>query len=69
MDSQAGLMFQTLRSGLVENARLAALEITDAAATSDMPNRLDSIRASVARAAEVLEHLIRHSGGSDGEKP
>ena len=69
MDSQADLMFRTLMSGLVENAQLAALEITDAADTSDMPNQLDSIRASVARTAEVLEHLIRHSGGADGDKP
>jgi hypothetical protein len=59
--SQSDLMFQTLLSTIVENAQLAALEITDGADLAHMPELLESVRASVARAAEVLEHLIQHA--------
>ena len=48
-------------SSVVENAQLAALEITDRANVESMPELLESLRASVARTAEVLEHLIWHA--------
>ncbi len=53
------LVFQTLLSTILENAQLAALEITDGVDLAQMPKMLESIRASVDRAAAVLEHLIR----------
>jgi two-component system, chemotaxis family, sensor kinase Cph1 len=46
-----------LISNVIENAQLAALEITDGADTTNMSALLESIRISVARAAEVLEYL------------
>jgi hypothetical protein len=57
MASLADLKAQKLISNVIENAQLAALEITDGADTTNMPALLESIRISVARAAEVLEYL------------
>jgi hypothetical protein len=57
IDSQSDLIFQNLMSAIIENAQLAALEITDATDPSGMPALLESVRSSVARTAEVLEHL------------
>ena len=57
MASLADLKAQKLISNVIENAQLAALEITDGADTTNMPALLESIRLSVARAAEVLEYL------------
>jgi len=57
--TQPGLPLQSLLSSLVENAQLAALEITDGTDLARMPDMLESVRASVARAAEVLGHLVR----------
>jgi PAS domain-containing protein len=55
------LVYHNLMSSVVENAQLAALEITDRANVESMPELLESLRASVARTAEVLEHLIWHA--------
>lgn len=57
LDSQTDLIFQNLMSAIIENAQLAALEITDGVDTSGMPEMLESVRASVERSVEVLEHL------------
>ena len=57
MASLSDLKAQKLISNVIENAHLAALEITDGADTTKMPALLESIRISVARAAEVLEYL------------
>jgi PAS domain-containing protein len=62
LDSQDDLAFQNLLSSVVENAQLAALEITDGVDTARIPDLLDSVRASVTRAAEILEHLVWHAG-------
>ena len=51
---------------MVGNAQLAALEITDGVDLTRMPAMLESVRTSVARAAELLEHLIWY-GAQDGE--
>jgi len=64
IDNAADLRFQTLLSGLVENAQLAALEITDAVDLSHMPEKLESVRLSVARAAEALARLPLNLRGS-----
>ena len=42
---------------MIENAQLAALEITDGEQTGNMPALLESLRTSVKRSAEVLERL------------
>ena len=61
LDSRAGIAAQSLLASMLENAQLAALEITDGVDTTGMAGRLESVRASVQRAAEMLERLIRHS--------
>ena len=43
------LLFRTLLSAVVENAQLAALEITDGVEPARMPQMLGGVRASVAR--------------------
>ena len=73
LDSREDLVFRTLLASVVENAQLAALEITDGVEAERMPDLLESVRASVARTAEMLEVLIWHaqhgpskySGGHD----
>jgi two-component system, chemotaxis family, sensor kinase Cph1 len=57
IDSQPDLRSQNLMSAIIENAQLAALEITDGTDVSEMPGLLESVRVSVARTAEVLEQL------------
>ncbi len=61
LDSAADLIFQNLLSSIVDNAQLAALEITDGVDLARMPDMLESVHTSVTRAAEVLEQLIWHS--------
>jgi light-regulated signal transduction histidine kinase (bacteriophytochrome) len=53
--------FRRLFVSLLENARLAALEITDGLEMPRMPAMLDSVSASIGRATEVLEQLVRHA--------
>jgi len=65
LDSSSGLVFQNVLSSLVENAQLAALEITDGVEMARLPALLESVQASVSRAAEVLGHLISHASRSD----
>ncbi len=67
LDTKADLMFRNLLSAMVENAQLAALEIADGVDPSEMPAMLEAVRASVARTAEMLGHLIWHAshGGTD----
>lgn len=61
LDAKGDLLFQALLSHVVENAQLAALEITDGGETARMPEMLESVRASVTRTRRVLEHLIWHA--------
>ncbi|MFY7962452.1 MAG: hypothetical protein ACOVVK_20410, partial [Elsteraceae bacterium] len=53
--------YRGLMSSIIENAQLAALEITDVEEPDRMAEMLESVRSSVARTAEVLEHLVWHS--------
>ena len=55
--SSADLKAQTLIGHIVENAQLAALEVTDAADPIKMRSLLEGIRSAVERSAEVLERL------------
>jgi PAS domain S-box-containing protein len=57
INSEADLTFENLLSSVIENAQLAALEIADGPDTARMPEMLESVRTSVARAAEVLEQI------------
>ncbi|EJW12803.1 putative PAS/PAC sensor protein [Rhodovulum sp. PH10] len=61
LDPKADHLYRTLLSPVVENAQLAALEITDGLDTARMAEMLASVQASVQRAAEVLAHLASHS--------
>ncbi len=63
LDSKADLLYRNLFSSVVGNAQLAALEIADSTDLSRVPGHLKSVRASVERTAELLEHMISHSSG------
>ncbi len=67
LDSKNDLVYQNLLSSVVENAQLAALEITYGVETGRIAEMLESVRNSTLRTAEMLEHLIWHSSRtSDG---
>ena len=55
--SESDLKFQNLMSNVVENAQLAALEITDGVDVSAMPSMLESLLRSVSRTAEVMDQI------------
>lgn len=61
LESPADVVFQNLLASVVENAQLAALEITDGVDVGRMPALLESVQASVQRAAQVLVRLLRHA--------
>jgi len=61
LDSSAGITFQGLLSSLIENAQLAALEITHSSEVASMPEMLEAVRVSVTRTGELLEQLIWHA--------
>jgi two-component system, chemotaxis family, sensor kinase Cph1 len=65
LDSTASILFQELAASAVENAQLAALEVTHGAEISRMPEMLDSIRSSTSRTLDILEHLVWHASHSD----
>jgi PAS domain S-box-containing protein len=65
-DSHDDLVYQSLLSLLVENAQLAALEVTYGVDIERMPVMLESLRSSVGRTAELLERLIIHSSRVNG---
>ncbi len=52
------LEYHNLLSSLVENAQLAALEITDRADVAQMPEMLENVRISIARAAALIKELL-----------
>ncbi len=64
-DGKADIVYQQLMGSIVENAQLAALEITDGVDNARMLQMLESVRASVNRTAEVLDHLIWHAARSN----
>lgn len=68
LDTKADLVYQNLLSSVVENAQLAAFEITYGVETGRIAEMLESVRNSTLRTAEVLEHLIWHSSRTSGEK-
>jgi PAS domain-containing protein len=68
LDGPADLVFRGLLATVVENAQLAALEVTDGGDPAGMPAMLESLRDSVARTAAVLEVLIAHAARA-GDPP
>jgi chemotaxis family two-component system sensor kinase Cph1 len=70
LDSKTDLVYQNLLAAVVENAQLAALEITYGVETGRIAEMLESVRTSTLRTAEVLEQLIWHASRTSGlEKP
>ena len=67
-DPGAGMVYRTLMASVIENAQLAALEITDGLDMVRMAELLESVRNSVSRAAEVLEQLTHQSRRATGEE-
>jgi two-component system, chemotaxis family, sensor kinase Cph1 len=59
--SKADLVYHNLLGSVVENAQLAALEITDGVEVARMPELVDSVRSSVERSAQLLRQLLEHS--------
>jgi PAS domain-containing protein len=57
--SAADATFEAVLTSVLQNAQLAAMEIADSADDEHMPERLDSLRRSVARTVHVLEQLLR----------
>ena len=68
LDANTDVKLQTLLSRVVENAQLAALEITDGTQPAGMPALLASIQASVTRTASLLAHLLWHASTSAKER-
>ena len=67
LDSKTDLVYQNLLAAVIENAQLAALEITYGVETGRIAEMLESVRNSTLRTAEVLEHLIWHSARTAGD--
>jgi light-regulated signal transduction histidine kinase (bacteriophytochrome) len=65
LDSDADLLYRRLLALAIGNAQLAALEITDGLALAHVPEALESVRQSVTRTAELLEHLLHHVSHSE----
>lgn len=65
LDQGASILYQELAASAVENAQLAALEVTHGAEINRMPEMLDSIRNSTSRTLDILEHLVWHTSHSD----
>jgi PAS domain S-box-containing protein len=61
LDAEADIEYLRVLSSLTENAQRAALEITDGVDLSRVPEMLGSIRSSMTRSGELLEHLISHA--------
>ncbi len=64
LTNEGDAQFRKLMSVIVDNAQLAALEITDGLNPQRMPGMLDGVQASVARSTELLEILLRHASRS-----
>lgn len=69
LDADARLAYRELLGAVMQNAQLAAMEITDGVDTGRMSEMLDSVQASVTRTAALLERLLSHGGGdANGER-
>ena len=55
-------LYDALLSSVIENAQVAALEITDGLDMARIPETLEAITSSVGRAMDVLDRLAWHAG-------
>ncbi|MBK1657436.1 GAF domain-containing protein [Paracraurococcus ruber] len=70
LESKSDLVYRALLQSVLENAQLAALEITAGVEVSRIPEMLEHVRISAARAAQVLEGMIRHAAqGGPAPRP
>jgi light-regulated signal transduction histidine kinase (bacteriophytochrome) len=58
LDDQADLLYRNLADGVLSNAKLAALEISDGADLESVPRMLESVHDSATRARALLRHLL-----------
>jgi light-regulated signal transduction histidine kinase (bacteriophytochrome) len=58
LDSQGDLLFRNLTAKILNNAKLAALEISDGAELEAVPKMLESVRDSTTRTRALLRHLL-----------
>ena len=65
LESRADLLHQNILASIIENAQLAALEITDGVEARRMPELLESVHNSAERAAALLRDLMRHAASID----
>ena len=61
LDPLGDRTYKALLASVIENAQLAALEITYGVDVARMPPLLQAVRTSVSRTSDLLEHLLRHS--------
>jgi two-component system, chemotaxis family, sensor kinase Cph1 len=62
LDPEEDRAFRSMIAPVIENAQLAALEITYGLDVDRMPELLEAVRRSVSRTAGLLEHLLWHAG-------
>ncbi|MDB5372034.1 MAG: bphP [Belnapia sp.] len=65
LDTAADRVFRDLVASVVENSQMAALEIVG---VGRIPQLLESVRASAARTAAVLEQVLRHAATPAGRE-
>ena len=58
LDSQTDLLFRNLTANILNNAKLAALEISDGAELESVPRMLESVHDSANRTRALLRHLL-----------
>jgi chemotaxis family two-component system sensor kinase Cph1 len=63
LTSETGLMYRNLLSNVVNNARIAALEITDGMDVERVPQMLASVFDSVIRTKRTLRDLLSRRSG------
>ncbi|MEM7256156.1 MAG: GAF domain-containing protein [Pseudomonadota bacterium] len=63
------LLYESLLQAVVENAQLAAMEITDGIDVKRIPTMLEGVEASVSRTSKLIGDLIRHAEVSASNKP
>ena len=68
LDANGDRDYQAVLASVVENAQIAALEITYGVDVDRLPAMLGTVRASVTRTADLLEHLLWHAGGIAAER-
>ncbi len=67
LTSVSGTVYKDMLSSVVGNAQLAALEITHGVDVARIPENLESVRSSVHRTAELLQHLMWHARSVEKE--